>query len=173
MPAAEVSTVSILQDAFQRGKDVYVPYLHTVPTPQPQSQHDDGTSSHRGAGGSSIMVMLQLKSMGEYLSLPLNSWGIPSLDPSTVSERRNCLGGYGVGSPLAAEGSLAGDDTQGGLDFIIMPGVAFDEGRRRLGHGRGYYDRFLSRYDSILRDTRWSNPFLGKIKDSIYDVFWP
>ena len=29
-----------------------------------------------------------------------------------------------------------------------MPGVAFDLGFNRLGHGKGYFDSFLSRYQS-------------------------
>ena len=39
----------------------------------------------------------------------------------------------------------------GGLDLIIIPGVAFDHNLNRLGRGKGYYDRFLTKHLNAYR----------------------
>jgi 5-formyltetrahydrofolate cyclo-ligase len=48
-------------------------------------------------------------------------------------------GSMGIGEPAEPEWVDAD-----GLDFIVVPGVAFDARGRRLGHGRGCYDRLLA-----------------------------
>ncbi|KAL4905134.1 hypothetical protein BDW74DRAFT_178139 [Aspergillus multicolor] len=129
MPAGELSTTAIVEDALKNNKQVFVPYIHSIETTTTQRK-------------TSVMDMLALESMEEFMSLEPDKWGIPSLTRAQALSKKNCFGGTGL------EQALAKDTTAGssGLDLIVMPGMAFDPGFRRLGHGKGYYDSFLTRY---------------------------
>jgi 5-formyltetrahydrofolate cyclo-ligase len=144
MPHGEISTTGIVRDALARGKEVFIPYIHTVEAESAQAKV-------------SVMDMLSLNSMEEFESLMPDKWGIPSLSETSVSTKKNCFGGYGVAPrPRNAE-------EISGLDLIVVPGMAFDFNLRRLGHGKGYYDRFLNRYSREVAGSTGApgKPFLG------------
>ncbi|OAD58664.1 5-formyltetrahydrofolate cyclo-ligase [Eufriesea mexicana] len=65
-----------------------------------------------------VIEMVKLFSMEDYETLPLTKWNIKQ--PNFNEPRENAL-------------------ETGGLDVILLPGVAFTID----GHGMGYYDKFL------------------------------
>ena len=153
MPSGEVSTRRIVEDALRKGKRVFVPYLYN------ETFHGDNTVS-------AVMDMVSIMSEADYNSLPVNKWGIPTPDPASISDRI-CL--------LSRESQST---SPGKLDMIVIPGVAFDQDRKRLGHGKGFYDFFLHRYHEHLNAQISGQgmledpyaPFLGKNTDFSFEI---
>ncbi|ORX50104.1 5-formyltetrahydrofolate cyclo-ligase [Hesseltinella vesiculosa] len=72
------------------------------------------------------MDMVRLTSWEDFTTLPRNAWDIP--EPPLDQPRENALDGEG-------------------LELMLVPGVAFDAEKNRIGHGKGYYDRYLRKYN--------------------------
>ncbi|RMY71741.1 hypothetical protein D0862_14567 [Hortaea werneckii] len=115
------------------------------------------------------MEMLKLDSLEEFELLERDSWGIPSLPPTSLAGRENARGGFGPegrpsrpGEEEREEGRARNDGKvvegkDGGLDLIVVPGVAFDRDMARMGHGAGFYDGYLTR---LVTEGRHEKPFL-------------
>ena len=76
--------------------------------------------------------MLRLTSLEEARAFPRTKWGIPEPDKATAAHMED-----------ATEAS--------DLSLLLVPAVAFDARCGRLGHGRGYYDAFISRQRALAR----------------------
>lgn len=70
---------------------------------------------------------------------------------------------FGIPEPI--DGSAMDDP-----DLILIPGLAFDRRGTRLGMGKGYYDRFLSKKKGILRvGLAFSEQILASLPKEPYD----
>ncbi len=131
MPKGEISTTGIVRRALLQGKKVFVPYIHKYSELATLGPH---------------MEMFALRSQDDLDSLQRDAWGIPTLSDDSLWKRENALGGLGPSQLDATEEKGAFE----GLDLILMPGMAFDHSNGRLGHGKGFYDRFLQRYCEMV-----------------------
>ncbi|KAI1782974.1 5-formyltetrahydrofolate cyclo-ligase [Ganoderma leucocontextum] len=91
-----------------------------------------------------IMDFFQIFDEEDLRALPRGLWGIREPDEAHNGRQR----------PTVSNGSTEP------LDLIVMPGLAFDRSLSRLGHGKGYYDRFLASYAATLRTRQQLRPRL-------------
>jgi 5-formyltetrahydrofolate cyclo-ligase len=113
-------------------------------------------------------LMVKVTALGAFLALPA------IIDKTTIVFRRFALGdalvsgGFGTSFP-ATEVPVVEPDV------IVLPVVAFDRTGTRLGYGRGYYDRAISRqreagYDPRLVGIAFAVQEVALIPDETHDI---
>ncbi len=114
---SEIDIREILQESLRLGKELYLPRIC-------------------GERGNRWMQFFRVRSLEE---LQPGFHGI--LEPAENGEP------YEPYEPAALEGAPEdGDHIPGVRELLLMPGVAFDLYKNRIGYGGGFYDRFLEQY---------------------------
>ncbi|THU84250.1 nagb/rpia/CoA transferase-like protein [Dendrothele bispora CBS 962.96] len=104
-------------------------------------------------GAEGKMDFLQVYDQEDLQLLPAGMWGIrePGTEYNGV-KRANAL-------EPASE-----------LDMILVPGVAFDRSMARLGHGKGYYDRYITSYIATGRPRPLLGAFALALREQLMDA---
>ncbi|MGI6124150.1 MAG: 5-formyltetrahydrofolate cyclo-ligase [Acetivibrionales bacterium] len=107
---------------------------------------------------------------GKVLCLPrvINSVEMEAREINSINNEGLFESSFGILEPTT-ENKLVDIDK---IDSIIVPGLAFDKTGNRMGHGRGYYDRFLSRCPAttIFIGVAYSFQVFNSIPFDNYDV---
>lgn len=56
------------------------------------------------------------------------------------------------------------------IDLLLVPGLVFDENLYRIGHGGGFYDRYLTSYDGKTISLIWREQLIEHIATKPYDI---
>lgn len=83
---------------------------------------------------------------------------------SYSSEGKMKQGALGIWEPDLSENYTEN------IDIIIVPGVAFDTDKNRLGRGKGFYDRFLKNNHSVKIGVGFDFQLLDKIPSEKLDI---
>ncbi|RKP20754.1 5-formyltetrahydrofolate cyclo-ligase [Rozella allomycis CSF55] len=78
--------------------------------------------------------MVQLNSMEEYEALSRDRFGIKSFEVNEALQKITAFNHC--------------------IDLVLVPGLAFDTSKHRLGYGMGYYDRFLGQKKDITTTSQ-------------------
>jgi len=55
------------------------------------------------------------------------------------------------------------------IDLTLVPGVAFGRNKARIGHGGGYYDRFMAANDSCFIGLAYDFQILDELPEEAWD----
>jgi 5-formyltetrahydrofolate cyclo-ligase len=159
----ELDVWPLLGEALQSGKRVFLPRF-VATGEKPLQRFEDRPAAHD---------TLLKQGVNETIAAP----GTPQERGAIESGRyvvceirdadKDILSGqFGIREPVAACAEL----TLNRLDLILVPGVAFDLHGRRLGRGKGFYDRLLAVVRGTTCGAAFDEQIVGEIPVEPHDV---
>ncbi|HVS15832.1 MAG TPA: 5-formyltetrahydrofolate cyclo-ligase [Thermoanaerobaculia bacterium] len=88
------------------------------------------------------------RARGGSIFVPRAVRGAPALEACAYPCELDTLR-FGLRQPSARVAALADTDVGSAVDAAVVLGLAFDLRGYRLGHGAGYFDRFLARHPAL------------------------
>lgn len=111
-------------------------------------------------------IILELLRLGKCVGVPVMD--VASRELSHVKVDKNTawtINKWGVKEPAAGP-SLAAQE----FDLVLVPLLAADRNRNRLGYGKGYYDTFLARTQAFKAGLLFSEMLVGEVPVEPHDV---
>jgi 5-formyltetrahydrofolate cyclo-ligase len=108
------------------------------------------------------------RAAGKTVALPRYSAALGAYEAALVRDlSQECATGrHGVVEPGAQCPRVALNQ----LDLALVPGVAFDPAGRRLGRGKGYYDRLLAGFRGIRCGVAFDVQVVAVLPEEPHDV---
>ena len=112
------------------------------------------------------LIRLLAQQMGKTVLLPVTLPQTLELRRYTGDENLQASGKYHIMEPT---GPLF--TQHDAIDVVVVPGVAFDAQGRRLGHGKGYYDRLLAQLPQAYKiGLCFAFQMVGRVPTTPQDV---
>jgi 5-formyltetrahydrofolate cyclo-ligase len=156
--AGELDVWPLLLEALREGKRVFLPrFVAGKPLKRFPQQRSGSTLlkqgvNERGPGGAGPK---QVGSDGVYVACEIKS-----------PEKDVLSGRFGIREP----GESCAEIELNRLDFTLVPGVAFDLQGRRLGRGKGFYDRMLAAVRGTTCGVAFDEQIVGEVPVEPHDT---
>lgn len=112
---------------------------------------------------------------GKFVACPVSDKLTNKLSFRLINSRGDLTGGtYGIMEPndncVDYFKFLEAHSDKNMLSVCISPGVVFDRSGYRIGYGKGYYDRFLSKFNGSKIGLCYSSCLIEKIPHGKFDI---
>ena len=113
-------------------------------------------------------LLEEILAAGKTVALPRFDSASQSYVACRVRNLKNDIvaGQFGIREPVPACAEIP----LGEVDLILVPGVAFDLSGHRLGRGKGFYDRLLSKARGIKCGIAFDEQIVEEVPKDSHDV---